>query len=194
MEEIWKEIPGWEGFYEASNLGNVRSLPRIIMRPNGRPLTVKGRVLKQATNRNGYKAVVLCRHGIMKTIKVHRLIAAAFIQNPLEHSIVNHKNEVKSDNRADNLEWCTYTYNMKYGTAPSRRSRSLSTAMKNNPNHSRPVIMMDLNGKITQEFPSLMEAQRQTGIPNQNIWSCCAGGRQRTAGGYKWKYNQPKHQ
>lgn len=187
MQEIWKEIPGWEGFYEASNLGEIRSIRRVVTRPNGRPLPVNSKILSQATNKYGYKAVVLCRHGVMKTMAVHRLIAMTFIPNDCNYPTVNHKNEVKSDNRAENLEWCTLAYNIRYGTCQARRAQKVK---KNNPKTSRPVIMMDLSGGALQEFPSLMEAQRQTGVKNQNIWECCAGGRSKTAGGYKWKFKQ----
>ena len=114
--EHWKDICGYEGQYQVSDIGNVRSLDRVDS--SGR--CVKGRLRKVCVNRNGYAYVNLCKGGISKNIAVHRLVAAAFVDNPHGYLTVNHKNEVKTDNRADNLEWMDLPDNLRYGTHTER--------------------------------------------------------------------------
>ena len=109
--EIWKDVVGYEGYYEVSNTGNVRNVKT-------------NHVLSPGLSQ-GYYYVVLCKHGERRNKQVNRLVAEAFIDNFENCPIVNHKNEVKTDNHVDNLEWCTYSYNNSYGDAPSRRSESL---------------------------------------------------------------------
>lgn len=109
--EIWKDVVGYEGYYEVSNTGKVRN-------------SQTGHILSPGLSQ-GYHYVVLCRHGDRRNKQVNRLVAEAFIDNPENHPIVNHKNEVKTDNVVDNLEWCTYSYNNTYGNAPTHRSESL---------------------------------------------------------------------
>lgn len=109
--EIWKDVAGYEGYYEDSNDGNVRN-------------SQTRRVLAPGTSQ-GYHYVVLCRNGERKNKQVNRLVAEAFIENPNGYPIVNHKNEIRKDNRVSNLEWCTYTYNNTYGSASIHRSESL---------------------------------------------------------------------
>ena len=107
MEEIWKPIPGYEGLYEASTLGNIRN-------------AISGRVLRQSNHWQGYKLVGLHKDKKLKTHTVHRLIAKAFIENPNGYSEVNHKDENKANNNVENLEWCTTKYNNTYGNKIKR--------------------------------------------------------------------------
>lgn len=109
--KIWKDVVGYEGYYEVSNTGEVRN-------------SQTGHILSPGLSQ-GYHYVVLCRHGDRRNKQVNRLVAEAFIDNPENHPIVNHKNEVKTDNVVDNLEWCTYSYNNTYGNASAHRSESL---------------------------------------------------------------------
>ena len=116
MEEIWKDISNYEGKYEVSNLGRVRSLSY-----NG---TGEIKFLKQSTNKRGYKRVGLCKNGKMKNCYVHRLVAITFIPNPNNHKEVNHKDENPANNNVNNLEWCTSEYNNNYGTRNKRAGES----------------------------------------------------------------------
>lgn len=116
MDEIWKDIPGYEGKYEVSNLGNVRSLNYNH--------TGEIKLLKQGTNKKGYKLVNLCKNGKQKCYLIHRLVAMTFIPNPNNLPIINHKDENKVNNNVKNLEWCTIAYNNNYGTRNERTSES----------------------------------------------------------------------
>ncbi len=110
-EEVWKDIAGYEGIYKVSNLGNIKSF-----RKN------KETVLKPYTTSQGYKQARLFKDGKSKGFFVHRLVAQAFLPNPESLPCINHKNEVKDDNRLENLEWCSYKYNSNYGTSKQRIS------------------------------------------------------------------------
>lgn len=169
MDEVWKDIEGYEGLYQVSSLGKVRSLPRN---------TTSGKILKPITHKNGYLFVVLCKDGKAKLYKVHRLVALAFVPNddPQYKIEVNHINEKKNDNRVSNLEWCTKSYNINYG------SRNEKCSLKK----SKPVKQLSLDGTLITIWPSMAEAGRN-GFNQCNIVSCC-NGVQKTHKGYKWEY------
>ena len=165
--ETWKEIAGYEGLYEVSDLGRVKSLK-----------FGKEKILKPQKINNGYLKVNLHKDGKAKTSKVHRLVAEAFIQNPNNLETVNHKDEVKKNNVASNLEWMSRADNNNYGTHNKRVSEALS----------KQVQMFDKStGELLATFPSTCEAERFTGIANTHISACCLGKR-KSAGGYIWKY------
>lgn len=111
MEEIWKDIEGYDGIYMVSNLGRVKSLPRSCQGLNAS----KEIILKQSEDKDGYLLVGLHKNGKSKTVRVSRIVAKAFIPNPNEYPDVNHKDENNQNNRVDNLEWCTTQYNLTYG-------------------------------------------------------------------------------
>ena len=139
MKEIWKPIKDFEGLYEISNLGNIRSLNFNH--------TKKVRILKQNTNHNGYKYINLCKNSKQKGLRIHRLVAEAFIPNPNNYSQVNHIDENKSNNKVDNLEWCTCKNNINYEEGIKKRSKS----------RCRKVIFKE-NEKIKFIFNSRKEA------------------------------------
>lgn len=189
MEEVWKDIKGYEDLYQVSNYGNVRSL--------NYNKTGKTRILRTITNNSGYIQVGLHKSGNMKLCTVHRLVAQAFIPNPDNLSIVNHKDYTKTNNTCDNLEWCNYEYNNNYGD----RNAKLSNSLTNNIKTSIPILQLDLEGNLIQEFPSVREAARALGKSNLsaasiNILKCCRGKAdtqygtvaRKTAYGYKWKF------
>lgn len=132
--EQWKDVVGYEGLYEVSNLGRVRSLDRKIKYKNSFK-TVKGKYIQQRYEPYGHLMVRLCKDGKKKQYYVHRLVAQAFLPNPYNLPCINHKNEIPDDNRPENLEWCTVAYNNTYGT---RIEREIETKVRNgkyNPEH-----------------------------------------------------------
>ena len=128
IEEIWRPVVGYEGLYEVSSYGRVRSLDRYVKGKGESYWLRKGRVLSPIKDTNGYLLINLCCNGKPKTINVHRLVAQAFIPNPDNLLEVNHIDEDKINNRADNLEWCSRKYNINYG---SRNIRRRDTLIKN---------------------------------------------------------------
>ena len=129
MEEIRKPVKGFEGYYEVSNLGRVRSIDRVVVDTvRNCERLLKGKVLIQKDNGNGYKNVMFCKEHKLYNKYVHRLVAEIFLPNPDNLPQVNHKDEDKSNNRVDNLEWCTSFYNNEYDT---RKKRWYETRIKN---------------------------------------------------------------
>ena len=127
-EEIWKPIEGYEGLYEVSSYGRVRSLDRYVKCDYERYRLHKGKILSPGKDKDGYLFVVLSCNGKHKTITVHRLVAQAFIPNPYNLPQVNHRDENPSNDNVDNLEWCNAKYNSNYKT---RNIRIRETAIKN---------------------------------------------------------------
>jgi hypothetical protein len=125
MKEIWKDIPGYEGYYQVSSFGNVKRLPTILLMKNGRIRPTKGRILKKSFYTNGYGKTTLCRNSKKEQIITHRLVGLAFVPNPLNLPEINHLDEIKSNNLANNLEWTTHKQNVNYGTNLSRRSATV---------------------------------------------------------------------
>jgi hypothetical protein len=121
--EIWKDVVGYEGFYQVSNYGNIKSIDRLIKHKNiNRTSKTKGKIRTIRFCTRGYPMVMLCKNGIKKMKIIHRIVAQAFIPNPNNFPEVNHKDEDKSNNNVTNLEWCTRIYNINYGTYISRRT------------------------------------------------------------------------
>lgn len=115
VDEIWKDIEGYEGYYKVSNLGRVKSLPRVIYRvKDGRKMTIKGKIMTPTINSRGYYGVRLSIDGIGRTAKVHGLVANAFLDNPQNLVEINHKDGDKSNNHINNLEWSTRQKNIKH--------------------------------------------------------------------------------
>lgn len=182
MTEIWKDITGYEGLYQVSNLGRVRSLDRYVTHSRGVVKYIrKGCVLKQNTDKGGYKYVGLYKDGKVKYIKVHRLVAQVFLHNPDNLPEVNHIDENKSNNRVDNIEWCSHKQNCNHGTRNERMSKN----KLNYQSYSKPVLQYTKDGQFVAEYPSIAEAERN--IKLTNIQSVLNGNR-KTAGGYIWKY------
>lgn len=187
MEEIWKPIKGYDGIYEVSSLGRVRSLDRMVpalCRQNGNIVDYfrKGRIIKQQpiNNGEGYMVVSLTdADHKRKTCLVHRLVATAFVPGYFDGADVNHKDENPTNNTPDNLEWCDRQYNINYGTGKWRRHKF----------NARQVQQLTMDGKPVATFPTIAEAARKTGIDASNIQCCLKGKRgQYQAGGYRWKH------
>ena len=174
-KEIWKPILGYEGYYEISNFGRVKSLERTIKCQNRSNFKQKEKILVTRPNNRGYIMVGLHKEKNYKLVLVHRLVAETYIPNPENMPQVNHKDENKANNCVDNLEWCDNWYNAHYGT---RIKRSSSKQMKK-------VNQYDLNGNFIKCWNSITEAQTQLKV--HNIYKCCIGDFKQ-AGGYIWRY------
>lgn len=156
----------------------IKEFPQYEIDTKGRIRNSNKQILSQSISNNGYYRVHLCKNGKAKWYAVHKLVAETFIPNPLHLPEVNHKDENKLNNDVSNLEWCSSKYNCNYGT----RNKKISRARINN-NLSQPVKCIETN----VIYPSIMEAQRQTGIFNTAIGKVCKGER-KTAGHYHWVY------
>ena len=172
MEEIWKNIEGLDN-YQISSYGRIRSLGDKYHKP---------RILKPSKTKNGYLQITLTSKHIHKYI--HRLVAEAFIENPDNLQEVNHKDEDKTNNRVENLEWCTRSYNYNYGSRITRISEKKRGVY--NTKKSKPVAQYDLDGNLIAIYPSGMEARRN-GFNNAHISMCC-NGLIKTVGGYIWRF------
>ena len=191
---------GYEGLYQVSNLGRVKSLDRTLQSQYNfsdgtmtNTIIKHGKILKLHTSNNGYLQCTLSKQGYKpKQANVHKLVADAFIPNPDNLPIINHKDENKLNNQAENLEWCTQRYNINHSCKlhPGRISENNT----NNPKRSKKVVCVE-TGKI---YPSTKEAFRQTGISYGNIGNACRKAKTKdsrgnyytvhTAGGYHWEY------
>ena len=187
MREEWKDIEGYEGMYQVSNKGNVKSLERKVWDSRGYYRTVTEKILKTGESGRGYLIVVLCKNGKMKTCKVHRLVAEAFLENPQGLPEVNHLSEDKTDNSLENLEWVSHKYNCSYGTRIKRIAEANSKALTNHPKLSKSVIAISKVSGLITEFKSIHEAERVLGINNSNI-AACLKGKRKSAGGFYWMY------
>lgn len=189
--EIWKDVVGYEGIYQVSNLGNVKSLDRHYkqLNNNGKECNhfYKGRKLKQHLNNAGYLKVQLSYKYKSIPKRVHRLVAEAFIPNPNNYKCVNHIDGNKLNNNVDNLEWCTYSYNTKHAFKNGLRKPTWQNKTgKLNP-LSFKVSQYDLNGNFIKEWDCLRDIQRELNVFAISVSRCCRG-IQKTAGGYKWRY------
>ena len=181
MSEEWRDVVGYEGLYQVSNQGRVKSLERTFIDKVGRERYFKERVLKPGMGRCGYLLVVLCAGGKPKTLNVHRLVCEAFHENPENKPEVNHINEDKADNRACNLEWSTAKENCNHGTRNERMAKGIAKAL------SKSVGQYTRDGELVKIWPSAIEVQRQAGFSQGNV-SAAARGKLKTAYGFIWKY------
>lgn len=169
MKEMWIDIAGYNGLYQVSNFGRVRSIDRSVKTLHG-TRKASERILKPCVNKKGYLVVTLSKESQVYPARINRLVAEAFIPNPQKHPVVNHKDRNRSNNNADNLEWCTVEYNNRYSCAKA-------------------VVQYDVYGKRIAEWDAASDAGKILGINTSNIIQCCRGKRS-TAGSFVWKYKE----
>ena len=188
MSEEWRDIQGYEGLYQVSNLGNIKSLFRYK------------KILKKSPVSSGYLSVELWKDKKNRRHLIHRLVAKAFIPNPEQLPQINHKDEDKTNNQVDNLEWCTAKYNMNYGTGNSRRRENtdykaiphelrVKWATENSKFRWKPVLQKE-NGIVIARYENMYMAERAVNPnhkPNGNISMVCRGKR-KSAYGFQWEY------
>ena len=176
-KEIWRDVKGYEGLYKVSSEGRVKSLKR----KDSLGRTIEERILKPVVVGRGYLRVDLYTGGKMKRFFVHRLVCEVFHENPDNKPEVNHINEIKTDNRACNLEWCTRIENCNHGTRNERMAKGIAKAL------SKPVGQYTRDGELVKIWPSAIEVQRQAGFSQGGV-SAVARGEHKQAYGYIWKY------
>jgi hypothetical protein len=167
MIEQWEAIQDYPD-YMISSLGSVKSFRRYA----------DGRIMKSTKHDKGYRCVRITNEDGVKNNYIHRLVATAFIDNPLNKITVNHKNGIKDDNSVGNLEWNTYSENNKH---------SYDTGLKSQERIWKSVIQMTIDGIVVGDYESQSDAERQTGINRSNIGSCAKGERN-NAGGFVWEF------
>lgn len=170
MKEEWKDIKEYEGLYQISNFGRVKSLEKRAGNSKR-----KEKILKEFKDKNGYIRVILCKNNKTSLKGVHRLIAEAFIPNPNNYPQINHKDEDKQNNNINNLEWCTCKYNINYGNRTKKAIGKLKIK----------VNQYKLDGTFIKTWDSISEAIKF--YKNSGIYLVCRG-KKETASGYKWEY------
>lgn len=163
-KEEWKDIPNYEGLYQASNLGNIRSIYRYK------------KIIKPYIDKDGYYRIRLYKNKKGTYKGVHKWVAETFIPNPHNYKEINHKDENKTNNRIENLEWCDNWYNIHYGTAIERQTKS----------RSKQIGKYLLDDTLVEIYESISDASKENDIPISNIYKVLIGER-KTAGGYIWK-------
>lgn len=163
MKEIWKDVIGYEGLYQVSNLGNVKSVKK----------DKKLSILKSGR----YNHLSLSKNGTIKNHSIHRLVAQAFIPNPNNYNIINHKDENTRNNCVDNLEWCSQSYNINYGTRKEKVKNKLSIS----------INQYDMDNNFIKKWNCMQDAIKF--YNNFHICSVCKGLR-KSASGYIWRYNE----
>jgi hypothetical protein len=178
--EVWKDIPDFEGYYQVSNLGNVRNYKTK-------------NIIKPETSNTGYLTVRLNKNTIRSIFTIHRLVAKQFVENknPKSYTLVMHLDDCKKNNIASNLEWGTYKSNSheawRKGLCEKLRLTGKNNGAINGKKSSIPIVQLDENLFLVNEFQSIRDAEKATGIKNTTINSCCKR-RIKTAGGFIWKY------
>ena len=179
MIEVWKDVIGYEGIYEVSNLGIIRSVERYDYSGHKR----KAKTIAFVIDRDGYAKVHLCLCGKARYHFVHRIVATAFIDNPENLPQINHKDENKKNNKAENLEWCTAKHNINYG----KRNALVADAQYGEKAHSSKLTQEDVN-KIRQQYEprskenNMIKLAKQYGISESQVW--------RIINNKRWKVEQ----
>lgn len=193
MEEIWKDVVGYEGLYQVSNTGRLVRKERLDS--NGRFLSQQEKVIHKIYGTGYYGTAIVDGKGNSKNVLIHRLVAMAFIPNPNNYPQIDHIDGNKSNNRVENLRWCTAKQNINFPMSLANRSRVLKVA-QNKPeaikhkiaaSHKKAIVQYDMNGNFIKEWSSLHEVGRECGFNISNI-SACANGRKASAYGYIWKH------
>ena len=179
--EEWKPITGYEGFYEISNFGRIRSIDRIEYQRHYSGIMSKymhqGQIIKPGKRTNGYITIGLTKNGKRKTHSVHRLVALHFLEKPEGKDYINHLDADPTNNRVSNLEWCTQSENIQYAYDHGTKK----------PPHLKPIGQYDMDGNLIKVWEGQTAAARALGIHQANILKVCQGNREQT-GGFKWKY------
>lgn len=182
MNEIWKDVVGYEGIYQVSNLGRIKALPRKVKVCGGAYRLIGEHIVKPTKCKNGYLEAAFSVRQKREVRLLHRVVAQAFIENPDNLPEVNHIDEDITNCHADNLEWCTSKYNANYGTRNERVAQT-----KKQTGSVKAVYQFDLNGNLINRFEKISDAAQEVGADISAIIRVCKG-KQQTSMGYRWEY------
>lgn len=179
--EVWKDVVGYEGLYQVSNLGRVKSLERNVEKSNKKSMFVCSRILRPFTNKK-YQYSTLSKNGKESNNKIHRLVAYAFIKNPNNYTQINHKDENTLNNCVDNLEWCTNSYNRYYGTinARIRKTKRIKSGIS--------IIRLNIDGSFSKRYECGIDIKGD-GFDRRAVYRCCKDNG-RIHKNYKWKFEK----
>lgn len=186
MEEVWKDIFGYEGVYQVSNWGRIKALFKIDAL--GRIKSEKILKPKGTGVNTAYRGIGLYKNGECKQYLVHRLVASAFLPQIEGKDIVNHKDSNPSNNFISNLEWCNQSENVLQAVKNGNHKPPQKGKFGSNHNTAKPIVQMDLQGNEIQTFGSVVEAKRALNIKSNDLSSACSGKR-KTYHGFTWKYS-----
>lgn len=186
--EIWKDVVGYEGLYQVSNLGRVKSLDRNVIGKDGRNTFFHGKIIKPYLHKTGCLVLNLRNTKIDNKhhlTKVHRIVAQAFIPNPQNLPLINHKDENRTNNNVNNLEWCNHQYNVLYGDGRKKRKETILKRY-NGWHHRTPVEQYTLDGKFVARYDYLKDVVEKY---NYSSWliKLCLIGKKKSYNGYLWK-------
>lgn len=199
MSEMWRDIEGYEGYYQVSDKGNIRSMDRYVKGKNNSRCFHKGADRKLQVSHKGYFNIILQKEGKKKQYQVHRLVAQAFIPNLENKPQVNHIDCNKQNNGVSNLEWATQQENMDHAkennlfgeTSKAQRKAFMENIVKAQESRKKAVRQYDLNGVFIKEYHSIAKAAKKTGTNGAKISMCCRGQRNKT-NNFNWEYSNTK--
>lgn len=180
--EEWRDVVGYDNKFMVSNMGRVKMLERKVL-ANKSIKTIKEHILKQHVSTKEYLYVHLWSDNKKEMQYVHKIVLSSFFRCKKATEECNHKNEIRTDNSLENLEWLSHKENINYGY----RSEKHSASMKNHKSLSKPIVQLSLDGILIEEYPSLREAGRRLGVSYTHIGECCRG-KINSAFGYKFQY------
>lgn len=183
MEE-WRDVIGYEDYYQVSNIGRVRSKARIITYANGKVVHRNSKIKRPTTSPNSYPRVGLQVNGVLEMKMVHRLVAEAFIPNPNKLPLVNHKDEDKTNPEASNLEWCDNSYNVSYS------NKGIDRRSKRSGYNSGVVLKLSLNGVEVARYNGLTEACIKNGYKRGRLDRIVSSASSRVYDNHIWVYIQ----
>ena len=186
MKEIWKDITGYEGLYQISNYGRIRTLERVVQFGNQQRI-IKPQIRKQKVKANGYMFVQLSKDGKQKCFHIHRLVAYAFCDVFTEGTQVNHIDGDRANNIFTNLEWCSRSENQKHAYRELKRGCYMTGRYGSLSHRAKPIIQTSLNGDFIKNWNCAASVERELGIPESNI-RMCLHGKLKQSHGYKWVY------
>lgn len=187
-EEVWLDIPEYEGLYQMSTFFNVRSLDRYVKQCKGGTQLIKGRIIRQFIDKKGYLTVRLWKDGKSKLLLLHRIVAKIFIPNPENKPCIDHINTIRTDNRIENLRWVSAKENQNNPLTKQHISKGCKGKQINRTDLSKVVYQYNFNNELIGIYPSIQEASRQLNIDASCICACLKG-KTKSCCNSKWSYS-----